>query len=450
MALIELDLTARPEPTPPPPAHRYRLPGLLIAAALAVALGGAVPAVPQLWRELGSVPVPIGDERPFELTGGRLYTFDDAGAERVTTAWELGDGPRRLWSARLPVRETRPEEVRFGGTDAEAAGDVVLLSDGAATTVVDAATGRTRWQSPVGLTVLAGGRVGVAEYQQFRPGTVYDQQTGLPGPIYFSSTGVPHTEPPVRSEVRAVDLGTGRTLWSARAAGSVNVFAAPGDVPAVLILSAGRLERRDGGTGAVQRQVPLTGTGRAGPIGGALLSGRLLVYHGRDSVQHEVAYAPDTLAELWAERVPEVVVEAPSCSDVLCSGGRDGVDVLDPDTGRPLWRTTADADLTSSVGRVLEAGRRDGLPRRLADPRTGRTRVDLTGWRTDVSGPVAGPLLLRRAQTVNSTAFGIVRAGRDVLQPLGVAEGPMYECIADRRHVVCRQLDRLRAWAYRS
>lgn len=451
MALIELDLTARPQPPPPPPAHRYRLPGLLLAAVLVLALGGAAPGMPGLWRELTGVPVPIGgSDPPFQLTGGRLYTFEDTGAEWLITAWEPGDTVRRAWSTRLPIRLTGRDEISFGGTRAEAAGDVVLLSEGASTTVVDAATGRTRWQSPVRLTTLAGGRVGVAEYTHFRPGKLYDQQAGMPGPLYFSSTGVPHTEPPLRSEIRALDLSTGRTLWSAWAAGSVNVFPAPGDDPAVLILSSGRVERRDGDTGAVVRQTALARPGVAGAIGGELLSGRLMVYHGKESIKHEVAYAPDTLAELWSNRVPDSVGEQARCFDVLCSGSRAALDILDPVTGRPLWRAAGDTDLTRRAGYLLETDPRLDLPRRLADPVTGRTRVDLTGWRTDVSSAADEPLVLRRAQAANTTAFGVVRTGRDVLQPLGLADGPMYECAADRWHVVCRQLDRLRIWAYRS
>src|SRR4051794_38736968 len=57
VGLIELDVAAQPDPAPGtlPPAHRYRLPGLLLVAVLTIALGGSTPASSQLWRYLGAI-----------------------------------------------------------------------------------------------------------------------------------------------------------------------------------------------------------------------------------------------------------------------------------------------------------------------------------------------------------------------------------------------------------
>jgi outer membrane protein assembly factor BamB len=454
LALIELDLTARPDPapTPLPPAHRYRVAGLLLAAVLVVALGGAAPAVPWLWRQLGTVPAP-DLETPFELAGERLFTFTETGTERVATAWQIGDAPRRLWTARYPIRVAGPNDIVFGGVHATPAGDVVLLSDGPATTVVDARTGKQRWTLPVPVKPLPGGRIGVVESQRFRPGTVYDQNSGDPGPLYFSATGEPHTEPPIRTELQGVDLGTGRTVWSAPARGSVNVFVAPGDAPAVLVLSSDRLERRDGDTGALlgQATVPRTRqVGDAGGImnGGELVGDRILTYYGfLDGL--EVAYAPDTLRQLWSRPLPRVMLDVPRCVDVLCYGDRKALDVLDPATGQALWRGAHDVDLAQRAGYVLETNE-SGVPRRLADPVTGATRVDLAAWRGEALGGRDEPIVLRHQPSRQLNEFGVVLPGRDAVQPLGVVRGPLFDCVAGDGHVVCRVEDGLRIWAYRS
>ncbi|MET0422272.1 MAG: PQQ-binding-like beta-propeller repeat protein [Actinoplanes sp.] len=451
MALIELDLTAQPDLTPRslPPAHRYRLPGLLLALVLALVLGGAAPGQAVLWRYLGLVPSSGGPEAPFQLAGGRIWTMATDGADRLATAWSIDEPPRPLWTARFPTRVVGPDQVGFGSVDAQPAGDVVLLSDGPAITAVDARTGRTRWTSPVVVTPLAGHQVGVQQVQQFRPGTVYDQSSGDPGMIYFSSTGEPHTEPPTRSEVRGLDLRTGRSLWSVSAPGSVNMFVAPGDDPAVLVLSSGRLERRDGGAGTLQRQIAMPRLGGSGPSSGELIDGLLLVHW--SDLGHEIAYDPVTLAQLWERDLPEVLLDPANCVDVLCAGGQSALDVLDPATGAARWRAGRNVDLMASSGYVLEVDSRSSDPVRLADPATGRSRVDLSGWRLDVSGPEGVPLVVIRTEVKPLTsAFAVVDTRHDVLQPLGAVTGAVSSCLADGQHVVCRGDDGLRVWAYRS
>jgi outer membrane protein assembly factor BamB len=315
--------------------------------------------------------------------------------------------------------------------------------------VLDAATGRLRWSLPVPVTPLPGGRVGVVQRQEFRSGTVYDQDSGEPGLLYFSSTGEPHTEPPLRTEIRGVDLSTGATLWSTSLAGSVNVFEVPGTAPAVLILSSARIERRDGVTGAVARLATPADFGGARPVGGNLVGGTLIVFYGA-SGEREVAYDPETLRRLWDRSVPEVLLDPPSCSDVLCAGGRAALDVLDPVTGRPLWRAPADVDLSRRAGYVAEVDSRSGMLRRLVDPMTGSTRVDLTTWWSEPIGPADQRPVLRRLDHSRDTVFGVVDSRRDAVQPLGVISGVVSDCTADRGYVVCRGDGGLRIWAYRA
>ncbi|MBU2662371.1 PQQ-binding-like beta-propeller repeat protein [Actinoplanes bogorensis] len=453
MAVIELDLTAQPEPalSSPPPAHRYRLPGLLVILVLVFAAGGAVPVVPVLWRYLGAVPAPGGPETPFQLTGGRVYTVALSGPDRVTTAWDLTGGPRRLWTARFPARVTGPDEVSWSGVDAEQAGDVVLFTDGADTTVVDARTGKTRWTSPVPVTALPGGRIGVTQEHDFRAGTVYDQASGEPGRLYFSSTGEPHTEPPVVTMLHGLDLATGRTVWTSTFAGAVNVAVAPGDDPAVLVLSSNRLQRLDGDSGDAVRAVPLPRVGGTTPSTGELVDGVMMVYYGDEgTVTEEVAFTTEALDRQWSRPVPEMTADPANCTGMHCSGGRQALDVLDPGSGQPRWRAPDDVDLAKYGGYVVEVGIESGMPVRLVDAATGETRVDLAGWRAEVVGESGLPIVLRRSLDAGASAFGVVVADKDAIQPLGVTGGPVSDCTSDAHYVVCRTEGRLRIWAYRA
>ncbi|WP_127506704.1 PQQ-binding-like beta-propeller repeat protein [Actinoplanes solisilvae] len=452
MALIELDLTGRPDhlPRSRPPARRYRLPGLLLVAVLALAAGGAAPILPVLWRYVGAVPAPMGPEAPFQLTGGRIFTTERDGKDRITTAWSLAGPPREVWSTRFPVRETEPDEISFGGLNAVPAGGVVLLSDGPATTVVDATTGERAWSSPVGVTPLAGGRTGIVQDNEFRDGTLYDQSSGEPGLLFFGATGEPHTEPPLRTDVRGVDLATGRTLWTLGAPGSVNVLVAPGDAPAVLLLSSDRLQRIDGTSGRVVASIALPALDSGGPTGGELVDGLMMVYYGHDGVvAREAAYSADTLGQLWSRAVPEVLLDRASCAGLHCSGSLRALDVLDPRTGEPRWRAPTGVDLMKRGGYVIEIGNESGLPERLVDPGTGAARVDLAGWRAEVMGDDSQPILLRRSLGAES-AFGVVVPRRDAVQPLGVTGWPVGDCTSDRSHVACRAGGELRIWAYRA
>jgi len=453
LALIELDLTAQPDRTPGsrPPARRYRVPGLLLAAVLLLTAGGAAPVVPVLWRYLGEVPAPGVPAAPFALAGGRVYT-SSAGAERVTTAWSLTEPPRRLWSARLPSPDSaEPDDYSWGGPEVVPAGAVVVLGTGRDTTVVDAVTGAVRWTAKKPLTPLSDGRTALTLDHVFRAGTRYDQASGAPGQLYFSATGEPHTEPPLRTELHGVDLGSGRTLWTVTAAGSVNVMVVPGAKPAVLLLSSDRLRRIDGATGAVVRNVPLPAVDGDGPSEGELIDGLIMVHYGRDGVvRHEVAYDPETLERRWSHAVPETMLDAAHCGDLLCLGGRHTLDVLDPRTGVARWRAPADVDLIRSGDYVLELGSDSGVSVRLVDPATGATRVDLAGWRGEVVGSAGGPIVLRRSLDAGASAFGVVLPRHDAVQPLGVTGDPISDCTSDEHYVTCRADDGLRIWAYRA
>ncbi|GAA0551531.1 hypothetical protein GCM10010172_37310 [Paractinoplanes ferrugineus] len=450
MALIELDLTTQPDlaPASPPPAYRYRLTGLLLAGVLLAVLGGSAPGGSTLWRYLGAVPPPGGAETQSRLVGDRVYTISGSGGERVTTAFALTPEPHELWTVRYPGRVIGPDDVGFGGVDARQSGDSLLLTDGPATTVVDARTGRVRWQSDVGITALPGGRVGFIQNQVFRQGTLYDQDSGDPGVLYFSATGRPHTEPPVRTEIRGVDLVTGETRWTNVLAGSVNVLTRGSDV---LVVASDRLERIDGGTGAVRREVALPRIGADRPIGGDLTGGVVVIYYGRaGSADREVVYSPDTLDQLWQRPAPEVLVDPPACGAVLCSGPRTALEVLDPATGQAVWRAPGTVDMDLLDGYVLETNAGSGIPLRLVDPATGRVRVGLAGWNAEITGGAGAPIVLRKALRGGRSAFGVVLADRDQVQVLGAGPKPVSECSSNHAYVLCRGNNGLEIWTYRS
>jgi hypothetical protein len=135
---------------------------------------------------------------------------------------------------------------------------------------------------------------------------------------------------------------------------------------------------------------------------------------------------------------------------VLCDGTRAALDVLDPASGRALWRAPDDVDLTMRAGYVVEADSGSGVLRRLADPATGRTRVDLDGWRAQAVGASGQPILLRGSRAGNTSVFGVVEPHRDAVRPLGEISVPVSDCVADSAHVVCRTDHGLRIWAYRA
>ncbi|XVV11358.1 hypothetical protein ACQP2X_42040 [Actinoplanes sp. CA-131856] len=453
MALIELDLTAQPEPAPssPPPAHLYRIPGLILAVVLVLAGGSAAPAMPTLWRYLGSVPAGIGPGSLFRLAGDRAYTVGEDGGAREVTAWSLTEPPRKAWSTRYELPGADPEKIGYGGSSVRMAGDVVLVSDGPMTTVLDRHSGQARWSAPTPVTQMAGGRVGLIEEPRFRAGTVYDQEAGEPGQLFFTADGEPHVEPPTNTEIRGVDLYTGATVWTLSVPGSVIVDASSGDTPTVLLLSSAGLKRIDGMTGQVVRTAaPDRVDGRL-PASGESIGGLMMVYYynANGYITHEAAYSTGTLARLWGRDVPEVLVQQSFCLGVVCSISEAGLEALDPATGRPAWRAEKDHDLVRRGGYVMQLKSNTSVPVRLVDPATGAPRVDLSGWRAVVDGPAGEAIVLRRGLERGASAFGVVDPERDAVQPLGVTGAPISDCVTGVGHVACRTDESLRIWAYR-
>lgn len=446
MTLIELDRDTPLDPGPVPPPHRYRRLGLLLVVALTVLLGGAAPLAGTFWRYLGAIPPTAGVEAPIQLAGGRLFTVVTAGDRRVLTAWGLRPAPYRLWSAELPPKAGfDPAEGVFSPVWVRQTGEVVLITTGLSTVALESGTGRIRWSAAARVTA-GGGGTGMVVERIFRPGTRYDQESGDPGMLYFSADGQPHTEPPVRTEVRGIDLATGEVLWTAGPPGSVTADVVPGDRPAVLVTASDRLTLHDARTGAVLREAVLPERAGSGPSTSDVVGDVALV--GYDAAGLETGYDTRTLEELWT-RDSHAGMDPPSCAGLLCAGSRDETLVLDPRTGRTAWSLSSAADLEAAAGWVLRTDPSTGDPVALADPATGVSRTDLTGWTGVVESFAGHVLLLRRDNPGGGQTFGAVRPGSPEVRTLGVADLDGAECGGDDRYLVCRDLRGLRIWTYR-
>jgi hypothetical protein len=168
-----------------------------------------------------------------------------------------------------------------------------------------------------------------------------------------------------------------------------------------------------------------------------------------DLAHHKVAYSATTLERRWQQALPQLLMDPASCVNVLCAGGRDAPEVLDPATGRLRWRAAADTDLLYQSGLLIESRSGSGTQIRLADPVTGAERASLRGWSADVTAAGFGTIVLRRDQAGGASAFGAIRPGRSSVQMLGVTGTAVSDCAADERFVACRADGGLQVWAYR-
>jgi outer membrane protein assembly factor BamB len=449
VALIELDLYAPAEPTPGrAPRARNPYGGLALVVVMLLGLAGSAPAMSVLWRRTGLAPLAAPDGS-YQLVGGRLYTFDSAGSRLVTTAWSM-EPLRRLWSraTRIPEAQTDGVLPWYGWFAAPVDGDQVLLKSWLSSTVVDARTGTVRWTSPVPVIATAGGRVGLVYEQHFRPGTEYDQATGASGPLYFADDGVFHTEPPLHTTLRALDLRTGRQLWQTVRAGPVVAAAVRGNADQIVVVAPGWLGVLAASTGAVLRERRLPGPAAQELPPGDIVGDLVLLRRGWQGAGGTVtAYSVSSLAPVWQR--PESVDGDPAyCADMVCEGEGFGVAVLDPATGQPRWRTGPGASLVGRGTSVLEVGNAENRPVRARDAVTGAVQVDLAGWTWYASSPEDAPLVLGRFDR-DRTVFGVLPPGRRAVQPLGYSTTPVTNCASDEGFVGCRILGGVEVWTYR-
>jgi hypothetical protein len=436
VAVIDLDLPASPPATTaPPPVHRHRHLALLLAGLLVLALGGAAPAAPVLWRHVGSVPL-TDAEVVHMVAGDRLYltTVTD---RPVMTGWQV-DPPRKLWS--VPV----PGQVAGAPSPL---GDSLLLHLDPGSAALDAATGAVRWTSPVPVGPL-NARVGLSTVTRFAPGTEYDQSSGDPGPLYFSSDGQPHTAPPLHTDLNGVDLATGRRLWSVRERGAVYAVPVPENSAALAVVTADAVELRDAATGASLRRRSLPRAGAGEVWYPEVAGGVLLVRRGNTAT----AYGLDTLEPRWERAEPAEAAGVPSCAGLLCRRTAGSLDVVDVRTGRTAWGTgQPDAQLAYGGGEVLVSGHLTDRPQRVVDLATGAVRVDLSRWDTLVDFTDDGELMVTRYDGSHTgRVFGLRSPGEATVRTLGASATLMRDCVRSPALVACRGTDRIEVFAYRA
>jgi len=451
VALIELDLDAPPAPSPSrPPARYFRNVGVFTCVLLVLALGGAAPAVAVLWQRAGLVPL-AGPTTSYQLVGGLLYTLDGNAGLRTTTAWSLHP-VRKLWTLSTPLAVDSAGSVIQDGASLSAAGRYVLLHASDGTRVIDSRSGRIRWTSRSPLASDNGG-VGIIQQTEFPPGTEYDQSSGDPGPLYWSEDGVPHTQPPDHTVLRGLDLGTGRVRWTVSERGSVYVVPALGDATGFVVIAADRLSWLATDTGAVLREQPLprfagSDISYPEPMGEVLILRHNVSDTGAGTA---TAFGMDTLEQRWQVTEPAQDGGSGSCLGLPCEQDGDRLAVLDPATGVPLWYASRQVTVLSHGHDALELRGTSKTPVRVLDARTGRVKVDLSGWQTVTDASDRAPIVVYRAQAPTGRAgFGVLAPGASRVQLLGLSSQRVEQCASDEKYVACRTGNGVEVWSFRT
>ncbi|MFC7545543.1 PQQ-binding-like beta-propeller repeat protein [Plantactinospora sp. GCM10030261] len=425
-----------------PPARRP----VLLAGVLVLLLVGLTGGAP-LARPLPEAILSARLGTQVIIADDRLYLADpitnDPTIVRVPeiAVHALPDG-RPLGRTRLSVPFDRPTQFL------DRVGDILLFtswqSNPQQVAAVRGSTGATRWQR-------------IARFEGIT--AAGDALLGSP----LSPPGSPSEADPLRygENLRAVDPVTGNERWLIEyPPGTVRGARVDRDTGRVSLLAdllpAGRLRLLDPSTGRVIRTVDLSArtdpAGSAPPVPVALRMIDDLVLIDRDDGEL-VAYEVDRLNRRWS--VPAPIDRASlgdACVTVLCrSGPRGGTDVLDPATGRVLWRSGRWNVYAEHAGRLVAAaddeGRWDFSPVGILDPRTGRLLADLGPWW--VMGPV------RDGEPVYGLRFG--RDGRALVAELLPARGSVRvlggirdvsgDCRSRDRVLICRRVDgRLAIW----
>ncbi|MFC0004023.1 outer membrane protein assembly factor BamB family protein [Micromonospora siamensis] len=403
----------RPDPVRAAPPARA---GRVLLVLLLVLLTAAGSAPDPVRREYVTLPGP--QVSTFELADGRLFVADGPQSMRPTTevvAYQVPEG-RRLW--RMPLVRGH----RVLGLTVEA-GTLLIASSPAgngqpATTAVDVANGRVRWQ-----------RDG---YPLFgREGTVLLQ----------AGSG---TDP---GNLEAVGVTSGRVRWTRPwpTTGTTFEYGDPAGVGRFLQLDRrGRVQVYDARTGDLIVAGPIVPASHGFYDRVDTIGGLLLVEDGSGTVY---AYGLDRLDARWRLRLP---VEArdgwgyQDCGDVICLvTGESGAQVIDPATGRIRWSTDR-ADGLFPIGDRLLAGLfTQGQEAELTvlDPATGRRIADLGRWRVAVTDPTREPLFGLHRLKDNRELVAELNVAAGQARVLDVLPGYWDDCATRDRILVCRRLD---------
>ncbi|GIF66907.1 hypothetical protein Ais01nite_49420 [Asanoa ishikariensis] len=449
-----------PITVPPPDAVERDLPRrppfwsfVTVLAVALLALGGSLVPQPPLTETATRLG---GPGSSFVVAGDRLYVVRRVNeVSRTLTAMRLPGGEELWTTAYAPTGE---RIIRI-----DLAGPVVLVSGGETTGRIrrtdayDLDTGRRLWWVPAELVVDADANTGYAS----------------------------EADPP---RLRALDLTTGRELWSSEpqdrftftaigsatpVAGRIPPRVAPeseshavggaGAAPAVtgtsgsgagrsgrlaVFVRSGRIELRDARAGTLLRQANPLGD-EVFPLSGLSIGGALLLWYADHGGTGIIGLDPETLAVRW--RMPYDIDGggiAP-CLALVCVSSQGDVLALDPADGRLRWRVRDASYVVEARGQLIALGSVPGGlgPVRTVDPDTGAELADLHGWRTGGRGD---PVVTRIPLGAPRTVLALVGPPTGVLRPLGTAPEVLLTCQSGSTAIVCRTANgTLRIWAVR-
>ncbi|MEO3815480.1 PQQ-binding-like beta-propeller repeat protein [Plantactinospora sp. B24E8] len=436
-----VDAVARP---PLSAAHRLRIAVLALVGALVLATGGAAPPAPSPLRD--GYALPLTSDGQFLLTSDRLYVANQpADGEAAVTAYDLTGRP--VWSV------PQPADGEHVGLSA-APGLLLFMSNNPGqglvrTTALDAATGRPLWSFPDWLTPLSDTGAALVTEDVFPPDSRVEPGDQVPpgAMLQVGPDGSAYLATSREVTARVIDLATGTALWrTSQVTAAAALPAGGGRGPVVLVgLPDGGVELRDLRTGSVRWSLDRSGAPvrYAAQVGDVLL----LVWDGPDA--GAAGYSADLGRRLWEQTTPELDRRHFGvCAPMIClSDPGTGVEVRDPATGAVAWRAARVGHLQPSASGLVVY---DERPRRVVDPATGRTVVELTGWR-EAEGfpPESAPLLLRRPTDTHQTWLGLLAREATAVRTLDVVPYVLSSCQLVPGVLACHADNReLRLWRY--
>ncbi|MEV4622773.1 PQQ-binding-like beta-propeller repeat protein [Asanoa sp. NPDC049573] len=427
---------------------------VVVLALVFLVLGGSLRPVPPLTETVSRL---AGAGSSYAVVGDRLYLVRRAG----TQTWSLAaiglPAGEELWTA--PYAPTGERIVRI-----DTAGPVLLVSGGEATGRIrrtdayESATGHLLWSMPEELVIDADANTGYASSADPPRLRALDLTTGRqlwsaePGERFtFAAVGgaapvagrIPPRVAP-ESEANAVGGGEGGATVAAGSTGS----GAGGSGRLALFVRSGRVELRDARSGTVLRRNSPLGAG-ALPLSGLSAGGGLVLWFTEHGGTGLVGLDPVTLDVRW--RMPYDIDGGGlgRCLALVCVSSHGDVLALDPVSGRLRWRARDASYLVEARGRLVALGPVPGGlgPVRTVDPDTGDEVADLRGWRTGARGD---PVVIRIPVGGTDTVIALLDARSGVLRPLGSAPEVLLACQSGANAIVCRTATgELRIWAVR-
>ncbi len=450
-ALIELgEDWSVPEPVADPEAPRRRRSGWLFVLALLPALALTVSARPPTpFREVATVPA--ASNQIFVVTAGTVAVVEAAlGDSSRVTSYPLSGGPAR-WTANVPgpVGALVPQPGSRVLFAVSAPGFVAAL---------DLDSGELLWSMPGAF--LVDGRDGTGR----------------------AVVAVDRT--PASRTVRALDVRTGRPLWS------VSLPAPPAAAPWILVAGPdgtgpGRVAVLDGDTLSVLDEASgarLASTSAGIPSADErhdarvprlyLLGGRAIVAYEANFHTVLSGYDLDPFALRWSASMPTETSSLSACGPVLCAGTGplgtcfpvrcSAIDSylfgLDPVTATlrwvsPTWSRTGPPLPTGTRPTVIVFNREPpGLTARagIVDPRTGQVLLNLGSWAPVNPAPDTPAILAATEDDSYHSWFAMLRTGGTALVPVGRLPVAGQACQSAPAYLVCPTLDgRLTVWRYR-